>query len=479
MQLVESTLLSFYESFINTKKKTNNLWTIKNYSIAFSGGLDSTVLLFASYQLALNKKIPPIKALHINHSIQKLSLLWQQHCEFFCKKKGIDFEVKKLHLLSEQQQETQTIYSENKARKARYISFQSYLDHNDVIALAHHQDDQAETLLFRLFRGTGIHGASGIPSVRGLGKGELIRPFLSLSKKDLFYYAKQNKLDWVNDPSNVKCDYSRNKIRNDWLPKIEKDWPKVKQSLARFSRIASAQNKLLKLLAKDDLKRVIFNDDPNRICLYRFNQLTKENQCNLLHFWSQKEYSIEKNTEYLESEQGYSATEQAITELLHQLQHKKENQWAEFKMNVRLGQYSIRYYDKKLWKCSPIECRKLKKSFIIDSLTETVILSSSHELIATFYNQSSSQYAIRPPQKDETVYLKARKSGEKIQPHYRQHRCSLKKIYQELKVPYWDREWLPLIYYNNELVAVPGVFVNQAFRSSHQSLVFTLKLLSI
>lgn len=212
----------------------------KKVFIAYSGGIDSSVLLHTFYELSKNNEID-LEAIHINHNLNDQSKLWENHCRNFCKKTGI-----KLHVSS-----TEIIKSggglESAARGERYKIFENIIDNEEQILTAHHQDDVAETILLRLFRGTGIDGIRGLQEKRVLGKGFLIRPFLSYSKADLQAYASSNSLEFVEDTSNFTNDQDRNFIRNKVLPLVNDRWNKV------ANRLSSTSNSI-------DVKLKIFNE---------------------------------------------------------------------------------------------------------------------------------------------------------------------------------------------------------------------------
>ena len=199
--------------------------------VAFSGGLDSTALLFLCNKALKQKKIRNLKAIHINHNLSKNSDNWQQHCESFCRSNNIKFES----FIVEVSKNRSSI--ESQARQARYKIFESLLDENDQILLAHHRDDVFETILLRLFRGTGVDGLSGLNEKRSLGKGEIIRPFLNLSKSDLEIFIHKNDLPYVEDDTNLNNDFDRNFLRNEIIPSLEKRWSKLPERAVLLSLI--------------------------------------------------------------------------------------------------------------------------------------------------------------------------------------------------------------------------------------------------
>ena len=229
----------------------DELSTENRIFVAFSGGLDSTALLFLCNKALKQKKISNLKAIHINHNLSKNSDDWQQHCESFCRSNNIEFEsfvVEVPNLRSS---------IESQARQARFKIFESLLDENDQILLAHHRDDVFETILLRLFRGTGVDGLSGLNEKRSLGKGEIIRPFLNLSKSDLEIFVHKNDLPFVEDDTNLNNDFDRNFLRNEIIPSLEKRWSKLPERAALTSLTAKKKKLSLDFMLEKNFKKEI------------------------------------------------------------------------------------------------------------------------------------------------------------------------------------------------------------------------------
>ena len=219
--------------------------------IAFSGGLDSTALLFLCNQALKQKKIKNLKAIHINHKLSKNSNNWEQHCESFCRTNNIEFESFKVKVSKNRSS------IEAQARQARYKIFESLLDANDQIILAHHRDDVFETILLRLFRGTGVDGLSGLNERRTLGKGEIIRPFLKLSKSDLKIFIDENNLSYVEDDTNLNNQFDRNFLRNEIVPSLEKRWSRLSEKAALTSSTAKKKKLSLDFMLEKNFKKEI------------------------------------------------------------------------------------------------------------------------------------------------------------------------------------------------------------------------------
>lgn len=216
------------------------------WHIGFSGGLDSTVLLHLLVVLARREMLPPLNVIHVHHGLQTVADAWPDHCRQVCQALGVPLRVINVQIRP-------GASLEQAARDARYKAFVGQLATNDVLLTGQHQDDQAETLLFRLLRGAGVRGLAGMPVSRALGAGHLFRPLLGISRGELERYARQHRLHWVEDPSNDDSRYSRNYLRNEVLPGLRSRWPQASASLARTAAHLDEAQQLLEELAQADL----------------------------------------------------------------------------------------------------------------------------------------------------------------------------------------------------------------------------------
>jgi tRNA(Ile)-lysidine synthase len=217
-----------------------------HWRIAFSGGLDSTVLLHLLASLAKFESLPPLSAIHIHHGLQAAADAWPQHCQSVCDALGVP-------LLIERVKVQPGASLERAARDARYAVFSSLTQTNNVLLTGQHRDDQAETLLFRLLRGAGVRGLSGMPAQRPVGKGTLIRPLLDISRVELEEYAQAHQLRWIEDPSNQDRQFSRNYLRHQVMPLLTARWPQAQASMARSAAHLREAQGLLDELAQIDL----------------------------------------------------------------------------------------------------------------------------------------------------------------------------------------------------------------------------------
>ncbi|MFJ9989228.1 tRNA lysidine(34) synthetase TilS [Pseudomonas putida] len=214
--------------------------------IAFSGGLDSTVLLHLLASHTRQHDSPPLRALHIHHGLQAAADAWPDHCRNVCDSLGIPLDVIHVEVPS-------GASLEQAARTARYDAFAEVLQPGEVLFTGQHREDQAETLLFRLLRGAGLRGLAAMPASRPLGQGQLVRPLLDLARDQLQRYAQASGLRWIEDPSNIDTRFARNFLRAEVFPLLRQRWPQASQSLARSTAHLGEALALLDELAATDI----------------------------------------------------------------------------------------------------------------------------------------------------------------------------------------------------------------------------------
>ncbi|WP_017938814.1 tRNA lysidine(34) synthetase TilS [Zestomonas thermotolerans] len=217
------------------------------WRVALSGGVDSTVLLHLLASLARTEALPPLSAIHVQHGLQAVAAAWPEHCRRLCDELGVPLQVLEVRVDA-------GASLERAAREARYAALAGCLEEGELLLLAQHRDDQAETLLFRLLRGAGVRGLAGIPASRPLGRGTLLRPLLDCSRAELEAYAHAHGLDWVEDPSNADTRLDRNYLRHCIFPALHARWPDAAASLARAAGHLREAQELLDELAEQDLE---------------------------------------------------------------------------------------------------------------------------------------------------------------------------------------------------------------------------------
>ena len=284
----------FFVKVLQTRKKCAILYNMlnkyqgKRICVAVSGGEDSVALLH--YLNALKAKHGySLCAVHCEHGIRgEDSLADMRFVEKLCKEWSIELYLFQEDCPARAKREKESL--ETAARNFRYESFQRLIKEGkaDFIATAHHQNDEVETVLFRLARGTSLGGISPMKEENGY----LLRPFLKWSKKDISVYVQENNLSYCVDKTNLETDATRNKIRLEVLPKLEEAVPGAAENIARFAATALEDNLLLCELAegllkrKDDGYEVAFSDKKplfTRACLLAFKGLGLEKDYTSAH----------------------------------------------------------------------------------------------------------------------------------------------------------------------------------------------------
>ena len=207
--------------------------------VALSGGADSCALLYAA--VATFGQHYSIHVLHVDHQLDLQSGRWASHCQALCDKLGVSLTLERLQVSKATNLEAQ-------ARHVRYDAFQRHMGEDDILLLAHHRQDQAESLLMRMFQGRGI-----LPMRESgrLGQGYFVRPFLSLDRDLLKQYLVANDTAWIDDPSNADTRFDRNYLRHRVLPPIDERWPEFLSGVHRSADDFQAQQALLMHLLND------------------------------------------------------------------------------------------------------------------------------------------------------------------------------------------------------------------------------------
>lgn len=222
------------------------LRSVSSLALGFSGGLDSTVLLhlLCCWRDA-GLLTAGLRALHIHHGLQSAADDWLQHCQRQCQRWQVPLSVRRVQVAN-----TAGRGLEEAARAARYEAFLQLLARDEGLLLAHHADDQAETVLLHLLRGSGVLGLAAMPALRDLDGHPLLRPLLSVSRQELLDYACSHGLQWVEDPSNGDQHHDRNFLRHDILPRLAARWPAAISSLGRSAVLAAEAAEVLDALAE-------------------------------------------------------------------------------------------------------------------------------------------------------------------------------------------------------------------------------------
>ena len=286
----------------------------KNIIVAYSGGADSTLALLSVTENAKLK--PKVSALHINHNKSSLSDSWEKHCKDFCKKLDIKFLSKEVEVKEQGQG------FEAAARNERRVIFESFSKGSTII-LGHHADDQIETILFRIFRGTAIKGLSGMSRVTKYKNVVLVRPLLHLSKNEILQALNKEKVNFIFDQSNEDDKYSRNYIRNQIIPLVRERWGSIDKNVNRMTRIVSDQNLLYEQLLRD--KMLVVMDDQN-LSIEKLKKYSSFLRSEIIRLWlSDMSFAVPNERQMKEIEKSFFESRQDSNPVIKFNRDDKQN----------------------------------------------------------------------------------------------------------------------------------------------------------
>ncbi len=389
---------------------------IEHWVVAYSGGLDSSLLLKLCSELLPSDRL---SALHINHQLQSSSDKWERFCAESSFNLGVSFESEKV---------TCDTSSEESARLARYSAFNKRVKPKQALLLAHHQDDQAETVLFNLFRGSGVNGLSGIASNRAVGEGALFRPLLNTTKSDIESAAKELQIAWVDDPSNLDTRFTRNWIRRELSGVLNAQWPDWKAKLAKTASRLSEASELHEALAQMDLERCQLEEGV--LSLVLLFELSLARKKNLLYHWL--------------SSAGQRVGSEKQLESIAKLDVKAKGEWP-------FSTVMLRAYDEKLFLSPNSELQPCESM-------EWVV---SDEAVIFGPGQLSAIRAETGLPIDMKLTLRTREPGESVYIESRGGHVSIKKLMNEHRIPPWLRECWPIVCSSDQVVAIPEIWLDK------------------
>lgn len=411
----------------------------KKIWLAYSGGVDSHVLL---HLLASSnfKELADLNVVHIDHGLQSESKKWAQHCATVCAALEVNFQCLTVNVT-----DIADLGLEAAARKARYDAISGLVNSEDVVLTAQHQHDQAETLLLQLLRGAGPKGLAAMASESQLNSVTLIRPLLAVAQADITAYAKQYELQWIEDPSNVETRWNRNYVRHDLWPLIEQRWPSAAKTLSRSAQHCAEASELMIELAQQDLPVLLTHK--NSLSVSSLLLLSPARQRNVLRYYIElQNYALPSTTNL----------QRIIDEVcLAAVDKTPLVSWAGVE---------VRRYQDDLYLMPPLSIHDSDEAMKCNGL-ESVKLGTSDTLTwETVIGQGLSSKTLS---RELTVHFRG--GGEQIVLAGQQQHKSLKHLFQQWQVPTWQRDRIPLIFCENELVAVVGYgYANGYIATEHE-----------
>jgi len=463
--------------------------------IAYSGGVDSQVLLQVIHQLKVNAAITnDVSVCHVNHGLSPNAHEWQNFAEQQCVQRTLPFLPLSVSLDLTQGRSVEAL-----ARDARYQALINVSSLPVVILTGHHLDDQAETFLLAMKRGAGVKGLSSMNEISTLEQHVLGRPLLGTSRQDIVSFAKDNKLDWIEDESNQNNTYDRNFLRNEIIPQLVERWPSIASTISRSAQHCQQSQTLLDELAEIDYQTCINKKDKSVLNIPNVLQLSEARFNNLFrYFLTTLQRTMPSAAQLNQIRRQMEADAQQAPLVIW-----GENACRRFKKklfitplyndisaqaySVTIDHLAFASLDSDLGKQQQIALSEIIE--LPDGLGElhlsTINTEVKQECPLVEHSMRSknvnievvSEQVIALPSKKSVVNVAFQHNNPKVLPDFRQHHRPLKKVLQELNIPVWQRKRLPLLFIDDELAAVIGQFTCQSFLPSESNLNLAIRWL--
>jgi len=402
--------------------------------VAFSGGLDSTVLLHAFARLATEPNSYRVRAVHIDHGLHADSALWRDHCERQAQALQVEFTSIRVAVIG-----IDEVGLEAAAREARYDAFAKELREGETLLVGHHADDQLETMLLALMRGAGVLGLGAMQAFEPFARGALLRPLWDFTRADLERWARAEGLHWLTDPSNTNLALDRNFIRHRIVSALRERWPAAAQTALRSSQHLQEAWRALEQLAQIDAERAIQGECLSVAVLTALNP---ERRRNLLRYWIRRRGARAPSTRKL------AGIEHDM--LAASVDRVPCAAWDGWEMRRHRGWL---YCEKKL---PALEAEQPIEWPIHAPLQLPAGLGSLRI-------SPGAQGQLSAAKLPATLTVRFRVGGETLQPAGHAIHHKLKKLLQASAILPWWRERLPLIYAGEQLVAVGDLWIAAEF----------------
>ncbi|EME8861486.1 tRNA lysidine(34) synthetase TilS [Enterobacter mori] len=397
--------------------------------VGFSGGLDSTVLLHRLKLWRDQVSDVQLRAIHIHHGLSPHADAWVAHCEALCEAWSIPLRVERVILHEE------GLGIEAQARKARYAAFALALRPGEALVTAQHLDDQCETFLLALKRGSGPAGLSAMPERARFAGTELIRPLLGETRASLESWAHEYQLSWIEDESNQDDSYDRNFLRLRVIPLLTERWEHFAEATARSATLCAEQESLLDELLSDELAELISSE--GALAIAPLEAMSAVRRAAVLRRW-------------LASHHAVMPSRAMLSRIWDEVAKAREDATP----SVILNGFEVRRYQGKLWW---VKSRSSLSDVVLDwpCVVEALILPAGAGSVSL-----TNAGHVRLPEADEPVTVRF-KAGGLLHIVGRNGGRKLKKIWQENNVPPWLRDTTPLLFYGETLIAAAGVFITE------------------
>ncbi|MDG1641533.1 tRNA lysidine(34) synthetase TilS [Klebsiella huaxiensis] len=405
----------------------------RQFLLAFSGGLDSTVLLHRLVRWREQDPTIQLRAIHIHHGLSANADGWVAHCQQVCQQWQVPLLVERVVLGDE------GLGIEAHARQARYQAFRMALLPGEALVTAQHLDDQCETFLLALKRGSGPTGLSAMSGESNFAGTKLLRPLLNERRESLYQWAMTHQLTWIEDESNQDDAYDRNFLRLRIVPLLSARWPHFAEAVARSASLCGEQEQLLDEMLAAELVTLMAED--GSLAVEPLTTLSAPRRAALLRRW-------------LGAHNALMPSRDVPERIWREVAQAREDAFP----CLRLGDFTVRRYQQRLhWvKYIPGQTEAVLSW---PDISEPLLLPADLGELAL-----QPGGALREPNQEDTVTIRFRASGN-LHIVGRHGGRKLKKIWQELGVAPWRRDTTPLLFYGETLIAAAdGLFVTQEGR---------------
>lgn len=397
------------------------------FTVALSGGVDSVVLLHIMHGLKQQYPQLNLSAIYVNHGLSENASHWQQFCQARCQQLAINFKAAQVKV---KQQSRTSI--EAQARKVRYQALDELSPSGSVILLGQHLNDQIETFLLRLKRGSGLKGLGAMQPIRVLESGrECFRPLLAIKRSEIEAFAQQFNISHITDESNSDERFERNFLRQQIVPKLAERFTGFEQCTARSIELLQQQQALLDEYTQQDLAQCI--NQHQALELHKLSDYSAGRIANVLRAW----LALFSHT---------MPSQKQLTQIMSQAIHAQ----ADAQIKIELSDGQIRRHQGLLYFVQPTPL-----AVNIERVTSRELVLNDGQIL-----QCLQGIGIRAPKPDEQVSVRFNCNSARIKPLKKPGSNSLKHWFKDAKVAPWLRAHIPLIFYNDELVQVVGYFVS-------------------
>ncbi|VFM98080.1 MAG: tRNA(Ile)-lysidine synthase [Candidatus Kentron sp. G] len=415
-----------------------NMPLARRYWVAYSAGMDSHTLLSAMARVRDQLPDARVGAIHVNHGLQPEADSWARHAEAVCHGLGIACRV-----LIADARAAPGQSQEAAARRARYGVMEAIVGSGEILLVAHHRDDQAETLLLQMIRGAGPRGLAAMPRLARFGAGWLARPLLDVPRAAIREYAKSQGLVWIEDKSNDDPRFDRNYLRHEILPRLQTRWPTISRTLGRVAAHQADMARQLDLLAREDLENLRGSEGDTLSC-HGLRRLPEYRQRNALHAWFRRLGLPAPNAVHLQ---------RILADVLGAGPDRKPR--------VCWQGAQVRRYRDNLYAGAPLS-RHDPGQVILWSLDGSLRLSHGR-LEARRAVGAGLRAAACSGNK---VEVRFRQGGERCRIAANAHTRLLKRLFQERGIVPWERDRTPLVFVEGQLAAVAGLWVCAPFEAN-------------